>query len=502
MKSQQYLEEIRKSEGLSRAVLSRITVEGGEAVFHLVTDTNYSQEDVSYASGVCRRYAGGMPASARVVKSVPSEEGVRRAVAEILSTRFPAFAAFVSPGDLSVALDDRGGRFFIGVGELECAKGREDHVVDAVAEELGRRFCGSWSGELRRVQKSAAAIEREEIPEEEYLLAPRFFEIAGYSAIDGAAPQRAIYIADLDKEIKDITVCGKISYIEERETKSGKPYFSITVTDGTGSLRAAYFSKKATLEKVRSLAQGMSVCLTGDYELFHGGFTFRVKSVDLGSAPEGFVPKQRPSRPVPQRYRSVFPVPTADFVQADLFGAKPLPASFSEGTYVVFDLETTGLNNASSQGMDRIIEIGAVKIAKGKICEKFSSFVACPVRLSDEIVALTGITDDMLAGAPAVSDVLADFFRFTAGSVLVGHNVQFDYKFIRHYGEQIGFIFDQKQIDTLSFAQETLRLSNYKLNTVADHFGFDFHHHRAYDDAFVTAKIFIELVRLKGGLPK
>ena len=54
----------------------------------------------------------------------------------------------------------------------------------------------------------------------------------------------------------------------------------------------------------------------------------------------------------------------------------------------------------------------------------------------------------------------------------------------------------------MSFAQEMLRLSNYKLNTVADHFGFTFNHHRAYDDAFVTAKIFLALVKLKNGLPK
>ena len=59
-----------------------------------------------------------------------------------------------------------------------------------------------------------------------------------------------------------------------------------------------------------------------------------------------------------------------------------------------------------------------------------------------------------------------------------------------------------RQIDTVAFAQETLRLSNYKLNTVADHFGFTFNHHRAFDDAFVTAKIFTELVKIKGGLPR
>ena len=108
----------------------------------------------------------------------------------------------------------------------------------------------------------------------------------------------------------------------------------------------------------------------------------------------------------------------------------------------------------------------------------------------------------MLVGAPEISDVIADFYKFCDGCVLVGHNVQFDYKFVRYYGEKEGFLFDHRQYDTLSFAQEMLRLSNYKLNTVADYFGFTFQHHRAYNDAFVTAKIFIELCRLKGGLPR
>ena len=108
----------------------------------------------------------------------------------------------------------------------------------------------------------------------------------------------------------------------------------------------------------------------------------------------------------------------------------------------------------------------------------------------------------MLIGAPDVKDVIADFFKFAAGSTLVGHNVQFDYKFIRYYGEKEGYLFEQKQYDTVTFSQEMLRLSNYKLNTVADHFGFTFNHHRAYAASFVTAKIFLALVKMKNGLPR
>lgn len=503
MKSEAYLNEIRGAAGLKRAVLKRIVAEKGTVTFHLVTDLSYTQEDVAYAQRVSEKYAPeGFSAQVRVLKSVPDAEGVKRAILDILSSRFPAAAAFVSPEDIEVAVQGGGGEYFIGVGAEERAQ-FTDGVLDAVTRQLQKEFCGVWPGTLRKKEKQRGEIAYEEAPPAEPVIAPRLFEICDYVAIDGGQPKHAVYIADLEKEAQGVAVCGRITYIEERQTKSGKPYFSITVNDGTGSLRSAYFTKKATLEKVRSLKVGDYVCLSGDNEIFNGGLSFRTRAMDFGTPPPNFVPVARPSRPAPPRYSCVFPAPASDYVQAALFDNVALPESFKSRQFVVFDLETTGLNNTAVGGtMDRIIEVGAVKIIGGRITEKFSTFVACPVRLSAEIVQLTGIDDSMLVGAPEVGAVMADFFKFCEGSELVGHNVQFDCKFIRHYGEKEGYLFDHIAHDTVTYAQEMLRLPNYKLNTVADHFGFTFNHHRAYDDAFVTAKIFIELVKLKGGLSR
>ncbi len=503
MKSSDYLNEIRKAEGLRRAVLKKIVVEGRDVVFHLLTDVNYTDGDCAAAERVSQAYVpAGYTARVRVMKSVPGEEGVKRAVAETLKKRFPAAAAFVSPEDIRVSLHEGGGGFFIAIGDEERAQ-FTDAVLDELSAELNKTFCGVWTGELCRTEKARGDIVREELPPPETVYAPRIFPIENYAPIDGAHPENAVYIADLTREMRGISVCGRLTYLEERESKRGTPYFTMTVSDGTGSLRTSYFPKKATVEKVRALERGTDVCLTGDNELFNGGLSFRAKAVDFGSAPENFVPEARPSRPVPPRYVCTAPSPVSDFVQSKMFGELALPASFLKRKFVVFDLETTGLNNTpAGGGMDRIIEVGAVKIEEGRIAEKFSTFVACPVRLSAEIVTLTGITDEMLAGAPPIQDVIADFYKFCDGCELVGHNVQFDSKFIRYYGEKEGYLFDQKQYDTVSMAQEMLRLSNYKLNTVADHFGFVFHHHRAYDDAFVTAKIFLELVKLRKGLPR
>ena len=503
MKSEEFLERIRTAAGLRRAVLQKITVEGTQATFHLATDLHYSPEDEKFADEVAQAFVPeGFSGRAHIVKFVPDEESIRRKIAEILRRRFPAAAAFLSPQDIQVIKDEGGGRFFIDAGNAERAQFDSGEILDALNAELQKSFCGTYFGNVRTVDRDTPEMEREEIEPAEIVLAPRSFPVTGYEPIDGAKPSYAIYMADLTAEAAGVSVCGRVTYVQEKQTSKGKPYFSFSLTDGSAQLRVNYFTKKATVEKVREIKQGDHICLTGDNELFNGGLSFRAKAVDFGAPPEGFVPEARPSRPVPAKYKAVFPEPASDMRQATMFGERQLPPAFAEHKFVVFDLETTGLNNTPAAGaMDRIIEVGAVKIEGGQISEKFSTFVACPVRLSAEIVSLTGIDDAMLVGAPAIGDVVADFYKFCDGCILVGHNVQFDYKFIRYYGEKEGYIFDHKQYDTLALAQELLFLSNYKLNTLADHYGFTFNHHRAYDDAFVTAKIFIELIKEKKCLP-
>ena len=501
MKSEEFLNGIRQRENLGRAVLKKLEVEKNTVTFYLVTDRTYTRDDVAFAEKTAAAFVPeGYRAAVSLVKSVPDAEGVRRAVLDILKRRFPAVAAFVSHEEIEVVIDGNGGRFFIPIGENDRALLQSDGVIDALHDELGRMFCGTWYGELRFEQRERGEIEETALPPAERILPPRSFKIEGYDPIDGGEAATAIYISELNKEVQGVSVCGDITFIDERQTKTGKPWFSVTVTDGTGSLRASYFSKKATVEKIRGLRAGMSVALTGDMELYNGSLSFKAKAIDFGSRPKGFVPEARPSRPCPAQYRAVFPAPDVNMVQGGMFDRDTLPEAFKRRTFVVFDLETTGLNmNPIGGQVDRIIEIGAVKIVGGKISERFSSFVSCPVRLPDEIVKLTGITDDMLVGAPDISTVIADFFRFAYGAELVAHNgFMFDFKFIRYYGEKEGFLFENRLHDTLNLSQELLpMLPRHGLDAIAEKFGFTFNHHRAYDDAFVTAKIFLEFAKRK-----
>ena len=255
------------------------------------------------------------------------------------------------------------------------------------------------------------------------------------------------------------------------------------------------------MEKIRDLRQGDSIVITGENELFNGNLSFKASKINFGEQVENFEPVAKKGKPVPKFYHTVFPEAYIDYTQTDLFASFDKPPHLTDNIFVVFDLETTGLVNSPAMGkMDKIIEIGAVKIIGGEIKERFSTFVACPDKLSTEIVKLTGITDADLVGAPKIEDVIPDFYKFVDGAIMVGHNVTFDARFVQYYGEENGYYFGNRLMDTIALAQELLRgkLTNYKLNSLADYYGFTFNHHRAFDDACVTAKAFIELIKQRG----
>lgn len=172
--------------------------------------------------------------------------------------------------------------------------------------------------------------------------------------------------------------------------------------------------------------------------------------------------------------------------------------TIKSNTFVVVDLETTGLNHSLEYGeVDYIIEIGAVKIEKGKITKKFHSFVSCPIALPKEIKDLTGITTADLRGAPSINDALTKLQAFCANSYLVGHNLPFDLGFLNYYGKELGITFNGKTYDTLTLSKSVLagELSSYKLSAIAKYFDISTRTHKAVNDALATAKIFLALAK-------
>jgi DNA polymerase-3 subunit alpha (Gram-positive type) len=157
--------------------------------------------------------------------------------------------------------------------------------------------------------------------------------------------------------------------------------------------------------------------------------------------------------------------------------------------YVVFDIETTGFSPTS----DRITEIGAVKIENVAITEEFSQLIDPGIPVPRRITEITGITTEMVAGKPAIEEVLPLFLEFCSGCAIVAHNAKFDMGFIKFNAETLGLDCDFEIVDTLAIARRSFpELDNHRLETVANYLNIELlEHHRAADDARAAAHIFL-----------
>jgi len=218
-----------------------------------------------------------------------------------------------------------------------------------------------------------------------------------------------------------------------------------------------------------------------------------VRAVTLCELPKDFKPAPLPEVPPSESYTKIFPQKLELAVQQDLFAApERSPSKFFEGReFVAFDLETTGTN----YDLDAIVEIAAVRIVDGKPQESFHTLVNPGRPIPAAATNVNNITDDMVADAPAFSEVVSDFYKFAHGTELVAHNIDFDIKFMRFAAKPYGYTFENRLHDTLSLARQKLKgLSNYKLETVAAHFGVDpGDKHRALSDTLTCAEVFMRI---------
>ena len=193
----------------------------------------------------------------------------------------------------------------------------------------------------------------------------------------------------------------------------------------------------------------------------------------------------------------------------------------SKGNYsefVVFDTETTWL----SPTRDRIVELAAVRFVNGIPTEVFNTFINPQMEIPEQATAINHITNEMVANAPTISEVLPSFEAFVGNSSLIAHNLGFDIEFLVCSGCKITDS-PRKYYDTLQQAQMMLRkvkrkynrengaweadydsdwdVPDHKLGTLAEYFDIAFPcQHRAAGDAIVTGKLFLELVKKKQSL--
>lgn len=308
------------------------------------------------------------------------------------------------------------------------------------------------------------------------------------------------YIVDKKDEEKDAVFAGKIVEYTRRESKkTGFPYYVISIDDTTGRLIAKAFTRSENSAVYDKLKVGDTIVVQGDlsYDSYSNAAVLMVRSMATCTINNESIILTKPYKTSDEYYRVIKPYDYVSNKQVDLFTMNVetvIPECYIGKDFVVFDLETTGLDLKSTE----VIEIAAVKIRDGKIIECFSSFCKPSQPISEKITEITHITDAMVAKAPLFKDVFPDFYKFTRGAALVAHNSSYDMGYIMREAKDLNYYIDNTVFDTISLAKKSKRIyNNYSLASIcATEKIVNEGAHRAIYDALATAELFLILYHL------
>ncbi|MBP3337582.1 MAG: PolC-type DNA polymerase III [Clostridia bacterium] len=369
--------------------------------------------------------------------------------------------------------------------------------------------------------------------------------IIGKSFTGEVTPINDIFTDETHQNSRSIIVSGEVISFDSREIRNEKTILEIFITDKTNSIACKAFLKNEEFAEIKGQLKGLkAVSIRGraQYDTFsrevvimiadmmRASFSKRtddseekrvelhchtsMSALDAISNPSALISRAASwghkaiaitDHGVVQAYPEAYDAGKKNNIKI-IYGVEgylmgdeaklvyneiDMPLS---GSFVVFDIETTGL----SAKFGEIIEIAGVKIEGGKTVDTFSKFVKPQKGVPYRITELTNITNNMLEDADPIDVVLKEFFEFASGCVLVAHNANFDVGFIRKKAEELSMPCDFCYIDTLALSRKLLpAVKRHKLDRVAKYLGFSFEgHHRAINDAEVTARIFLHFVDL------
>ncbi len=359
-------------------------------------------------------------------------------------------------------------------------------------------------------------------------------------------------LIEIDPQIGSAAVWGDVFFVDGRPTKDNKKViYSIYITDYTSSLIIKVIESKNLSSYLEKIKVGMTILVSGDIseDTFEKEVVMRPKNINVVAKYEvkDNAEKKRVELHLHTNMSSMDGMnSTSDLVErAHKWGHKAVAITdhgvaqaFPEamncankinkssenkikilygteayfvndmlpivtgkdsrdfsGEFICFDLETTGLN----ANQDKIIEIGAVKVKNFELLEEFSIFVDPEMQISEKTTELTGITQEMLVGAPKEKEALEKFIKFCGNSpVLVAHNANFDVSFVKAVSEKYNISFNFTYMDSVPLSRAIIvSIKNYKLDTIARFLKIpSFKHHRACDDSRALAYIFVKLLEL------
>ncbi len=430
-----------------------------------------------------------------IKKIVSNDELINNAIYNFLKDNFPSISIFLKPTDIICVVIGDTVKYTLRLTKDGIEYVNKNNTLKKLNEFLSKNFCSDFVGntEEKEMEETISLISEEVYNSELKKIEHRTIKVDDVVVIDDEnMGDVALYIEDA--VAGQVTVCGTVTEVNEKETKNGKPFFIFRIDDTTGKTGGVYFSKKNTLSKIRDIKIGDAIIARGAIGEYNGRQSLTFDKINRCTFPKNFVKKEKYKNKAPREYKNIFPTPATTVKINSVFDDVFLPKELTSNTYVVFDLETTGLDLMNNG----ITEIGAVKIENGIICEQFTTLVKPDYLISAENVKITGITPEMVKDAPKISSVIPDFMKFIEGAIIVAHNAEFDMKFLKRFSAVEEFEITNKVLDTVDMARTYLpQLKRADLATVADHFGIIFHHHRALSDAYATAEAFIELMKLK-----
>ncbi|MDP4083070.1 MAG: PolC-type DNA polymerase III [Bacillota bacterium] len=410
----------------------------------------------------------------------------------------------------------------------------EQFLIEKAKEDQERAL-------LAMIEMQKKEAERD-MPSQEGLVGPLTI---GLTIKDDADFRRLIDIVD---EERRIAIEGYIFDVETKELRSGRTLLTFKITDYTSSIMVKMFSRdKEDAALYQHVKKGMWVKVRGSIQndtfvrdlIMIGNDVNEIKPVERkDTAPDNEKRVELHLHTPMSQMDAVTPV-KALVAQAKKWGHKAIaitdhavaqsfPEAYAEGkkndvkilfgveanliddgvpiayndahrlladdTYVVFDVETTGL----SAVYNTIIELAAVMVKNGEVIDRFESFANPHHRLSATTINLTGITDDLVENAPEVSEVLERFYKWAGDSILVAHNATFDMGFLNVGYKKMGLEKAKNPvIDTLELGRFLYpQLKNHRLNTLAKKFDIELtQHHRAIYDAEATGYLLLKMLK-------
>lgn len=467
----------------------------------IVSDVAIDSDGVDFlVRSIQKELPNGVSVEVTSKKSICDKKIAKMAIQKYVNDNCFEVANMINGDDIKVLVADKRVVYEIYMPNEIADFFERTSILSNMETYLSRHYSNDFEGKIIRTVKeiSNQNFEIETIDESQLeKVTTRYVKVNNVMKfLDDKTYDTAVYIADGENTLGQVYFAGMVTSKEERETKNKKPYFVLTLDDGSGKVSGKFFTNdKNKIKKMEKVEVGSIIIMRGDNELFNGSPSLMIKGLHFCEFPKNYKVEEKPSKKAPDNYSVVFPEKTVTTKQDNFFTVEfEYPDEIKNTVFTVVDLESTGTDVVN----DKITEIGAVKIVNGKIVEQFQTLVNPEVHISDRIVELTGIDDDLVKDAPTIDKVFPDFFKFLGDSVFVAHNTDFDYRFIKNVGKSVGYVIKNEYIDTLALSRKVLpTLSRHRLNDVCGYFGIVFHHHRALSDAFATAEMFLELKKDK-----